>query len=171
MAELDPREYRVVAVLHPLIWHWHGPWQVRAWLAACRRAGLGLIPPEQGWQAALLAADIVVGDYGSVTVYGAAMGAPTVLASFPDEDVHPESAGALLGATLPRLGTQGSLVGCFKEAERACTPEFAAAVRRHLTSVPGRSTALLRELFYRLMDLPEPGEPALTEPLAPPRLL
>ena len=39
LAELPASRYRVAASLHPDAWHWHGPWQVRAWLpTACAPA-------------------------------------------------------------------------------------------------------------------------------------
>lgn len=41
-------EYHVAAVLQPSVWHGHGPWQVRSWLAACLRSGLILLPPRDG---------------------------------------------------------------------------------------------------------------------------
>ena len=31
------------------------------------RAGLGVIPPQEGWRAALVGADVLIGDHGSVT--------------------------------------------------------------------------------------------------------
>ncbi|MFD0383903.1 hypothetical protein ACFQ2B_21060 [Streptomyces stramineus] len=47
-SELPADEYRTAAVLHPNIWHGHGPGQVRAWLDRARRAGLVLIPRWRG---------------------------------------------------------------------------------------------------------------------------
>ncbi|MGX1952996.1 hypothetical protein ACWIGY_22215 [Streptomyces anulatus] len=44
-SELPSDEYRIAAVLHPNIWHGHGPGQIRAWLDRARRAGLALIDP------------------------------------------------------------------------------------------------------------------------------
>ncbi|MZD04412.1 hypothetical protein GTW43_04860, partial [Streptomyces sp. SID5785] len=66
-SELPLDAYRCAAVLHPNVWHGHGPGQVRAWLDRARRAGLALIDPLHGWRQALLAADAVIGDHGSVT--------------------------------------------------------------------------------------------------------
>lgn len=54
-------------------------WQVRAWLTGCVRADLGLLPQEESWRAALVAADVVIGDYGSVTGYAAGIGVPVLL--------------------------------------------------------------------------------------------
>ncbi|MFC7740294.1 hypothetical protein ACFQXA_03960 [Nocardiopsis composta] len=60
-----------------------------------------LIPPEQGWQAALVAADAVIGDHGSVTYYAAALGRPVLLAAFDEGEVLPGSHIDLLGRAAP----------------------------------------------------------------------
>lgn len=70
-SELPIDEYRTAAVLHPNIWAGHGPGQVRLWLDRARRAGLALVDPLAGWRQALIAADLVIGDFGSVSYYAA----------------------------------------------------------------------------------------------------
>src|SRR5260370_26306751 len=91
MRELPADSYQVAAILHPNAWHWHSPRQVRAWHAENMRRGLLLIPPEEGWRAVLAAADVIVGDHGSVTYYGASTGVPVLLAAFPSEHPPPGS--------------------------------------------------------------------------------
>ena len=44
------------AVVPADVWSAYGAWQVRTWLADCLRAGLLLLPPGEGWRAALVAA-------------------------------------------------------------------------------------------------------------------
>src|SRR5690606_26418816 len=51
-----PVQVRTAAVTHPGVFGWHGRHQVRAWLRGAERHGMRLIPPEQGCQAALVAA-------------------------------------------------------------------------------------------------------------------
>ncbi|KJK45787.1 hypothetical protein UK12_34255, partial [Saccharothrix sp. ST-888] len=68
-SELPADEYRVAGVLHPSLWTGHGPGQVRLWLEPGRRGGLALIDPLEGWRQALIAADAVIGDFGSVSYY------------------------------------------------------------------------------------------------------
>src|SRR5256885_16033662 len=63
-SEFPADEYRLAAVLHPNVWHGHGPGQIRAWLDRARRAGLALIDPPVGWRQAPPAADPVIGDHG-----------------------------------------------------------------------------------------------------------
>ncbi|TCO55005.1 hypothetical protein EV192_108293 [Actinocrispum wychmicini] len=155
LAELPIDEYQVVAFAHPNAWAAHGPWQIRTWLADCLRAGLVLVPPAEGWRAALIAADVVVGDHGATTTYAAAIGRPVLLAAFPDDDVVAESAVGLLGRLAGRLDRRRPLRA---QLDRAVSvPE----VRDLVTAVPGESTRLLRALFYRLMGLSEPP----TEPV------
>ncbi|WP_410595522.1 hypothetical protein [Amycolatopsis sp. lyj-23] len=152
LAELDLEENLVCAALHPNIWFAHGPAQIRLWLGDCLRAGLHLVPPVRGWQQALLAADVVVGDHGAVTGYAAAMGMPTLLATFPEDDVVAQSAIGALGRTAPRLDQHAPLAPQLRHV--AASPQ---TVRDLVTSTPGESAVLLRRTFYALMDLPEPA--------------
>ena len=88
-SEFPADEYRFAAVLHPNIWHGHGPGQIRAWLDRAQRAGLALIDPLHGWRQALIAADAVIGDHGSVTYYAAALGTPVLLGPLPSPASRP----------------------------------------------------------------------------------
>ncbi|MFG3092575.1 hypothetical protein ACGGAI_33720 [Streptomyces antibioticus] len=164
--ELPADEYRTVAVLHPNIWHGHGPGQVRAWLDSARRAGLDAIPPLEGWRQALIAADCVLGDHSSVTYYAASIGIPVLLGAFPQEDLDPLSPVAALGRTAPRLLRHDSLRAQIDRAITSHDPGLYKELAEQASSSPGESAALLRRLFYGLMDLPEPSEhAALLDPL------
>lgn len=165
-AELPADEYRTTAVLHPNIWYGHGPGQVRAWLDNARRAGLDAIPPLDGWRQALIAADCVLGDHSSVTYYAASIGIPVLLGAFPQEDLDPLSPVAALGRTAPRLLRRGSLRAQIDRAITSHNPGRYGELAEQTSSSPGESAALLRRLFYGLMDIPEPpGHPALLDPL------
>lgn len=159
LAELPMDSCRVTAIMHPNIWHGHSPWQVRAWLADCLRAGLILLPPREGWRAALVAADLVIGDHGSVTFYGAALGRPTLLAAFPHDRVAPESPVARLGRALPRLDPDRPLAPQVERAIANHDPNRNRRITAQTTSDPGRSAALLRAELYRMLDVPEPAAP------------
>ncbi|MFB7595723.1 hypothetical protein [Streptomyces sp. NPDC056160] len=168
-AELPADEYRVAAVLHPNIWYGHGPGQVRAWLDHARQAGLDAVAPLDGWRQALIAADCVIGDHGSVTYYAASIGVPVLLGAFPEDALDPHSPVAALGRTAPRLVRRGgpdALRTQIDQVIAAHEPDRYRELAAQTTSSPGESGALLRRLFYRLMDLPEPrGLPALLDPL------
>ncbi|ONI88853.1 hypothetical protein ALI22I_17980 [Saccharothrix sp. ALI-22-I] len=162
LAELPIDDYRVVAIAHPNTWAGHGPWQLRTWLADCLRAGLVLVPPAEGWRAALIAADCVIGDNGATTCYGAALGRPTLLAAFPQDNVAVGSAVEVLGRLAPRLDRRRSLREQVESVISRHGPDTFAEVAELVTSVPDESPQLLRSLFYRVLNLPEPpDEPKL----------
>jgi hypothetical protein len=164
VAELPVDEYLVAAVIHPNVVHAHGTAEVERVLAHARRGGL-LMVPTMDWRAALLAADAVVGDHGSVTFYGAALGIPTVLATYPSGAVDPESPIARFAEAAPRLVANASLRDQIEKLMATYEPARYAGITGCVTSVPGRSLKLLRALFYRLLELPEPAWPAVPEPV------
>ncbi|WP_410643811.1 hypothetical protein [Amycolatopsis sp. lyj-346] len=165
LAELPGDRFRVVGALHPNIWAHHGAWQVRSWLADALRAGLVLVPPEDGWRAALAAADYVIGDYGSVTCYAAAAGAAVLLEDTPGQPLLEDTPAAALARHAPR-----------RRHDRPLTPQLAVAregrdtngipelIRRLLSSRPGEAGHLLRRTMYRLLGL---SEPARAVPVSP----
>ncbi|MFC9649060.1 hypothetical protein [Streptomyces sp. NPDC056937] len=160
-------EYRVAAIMHPNVWSGHGSWQIHTVQTAALRAGLLLIPPVHAWQPTLVAADVVIGDHGSVTLYGSALGKPVLLATYGDDAV-PGTAIARLGRAAPRLDARNDMRGQIEAAVRDHTPGRYAEVSAHAFAEPGQALARLRTAVYRLMNLPEPGtDPA--PPLALPR--
>ncbi|MFI1125090.1 hypothetical protein ACH4VS_28600 [Streptomyces hygroscopicus] len=162
-ADLPADDYRLAAVLHPNIWYGHGPGQIRAWLDRARRGGLTLIDPVHAWRQALLAADAVVGDFGAVSYYSAALGTPVLLASAAQDRLDPEAPLAAFVRHAPRLDPHGPLRDQVEELLTRHRP--AADPAEFVSSAPGASAALLRRHFYALMELPEPEAPALLEPL------
>jgi hypothetical protein len=162
-SELPVDEYRLAAVLHPNIWYGHGPGQIRAWLDRARRAGLTLVDPLHNWRQALLAADVVIGDHGSVTYYAAALGTPVLLGAAPLAGLAPDAPIHAFVRTAPRLDPtlplRPQLVRLIDT--HSPSPEPAAFT----SSVPGESATRLRRLFYDLIGIPEPDAPALLEPL------
>jgi hypothetical protein len=165
-AELPPDQYRVVALLHPNIWCNHGAWQVRAWLADCVRAGLVLVPPEEGWRAALVAADVVIGDYGSVTQYASAIGTPVLLAAAPDDDLLPGSPAAEVKRIAPQLRMDCPLLFQVQLATDALTPS--TGIAELLTSKPGQAGRILRHTMYQLLGLSEPPRGVRISAVSPP---
>ncbi|QES48720.1 hypothetical protein DEJ50_13680 [Streptomyces venezuelae] len=151
LAELPQDEFRVIAAVHPNVWYGHGGWQIRSWLAACRRAGL-LLPSPAGptWKAAICAADAFVGDHGSLSLYAAAQGLPGLLAAFDEHTVAPGSPMAWLGERLPRICPTRPLARQLADAVRL--PVAADRV----SSRPGQALELFRELCYRHLKLPVP---------------
>ncbi|GAA2718831.1 hypothetical protein [Streptomyces luteosporeus] len=158
-AALPLDEYRVAAVLHPNVWSAHSPWQVRAVEAAALDGGLLLVPPERGWPAALVAADVVVGDHGSVTLYAAALGRPLLLAAFGEESV-PGTPMAELGRVVPHLQPHEPLAAQLERAVDEHDEERVIKMAAGAFTEPGSALLRLRSFLYELMALPEPdGSP------------
>ncbi|MEU8699100.1 hypothetical protein AB0C61_15780 [Streptomyces sp. NPDC048680] len=161
--EFPVDEYRFAAVLHPNIWHGHGPGQVRAWLDRARRRGLVLIDPLEGWRQALVAADAVVGDHGSVTFYAAALGTPVLLAAAPLHELDPGAPVSDFMREAPRLDSRGPLREQIDRLIEDHRPLPGPAA--YTTSVPGEAAVRLRTLFYSMMGAAEPEWPASLDPL------
>ncbi|MCS0637487.1 hypothetical protein NX801_17810 [Streptomyces sp. LP05-1] len=162
-SELPADEYRAAAVLHPNIWHGHGPGQVRAWLDRARRGGLALVDPLYGWRQALIAADVVIGDHGAVSYYAAALGTPVLLGAAPLDGLDPRAPVAEFVRTAPRLDTRAPLRAQLDRVRAAHVP--LPGPREFTTAFPGESATRLRAVFYDLLGLPEPDWPATLEPL------
>jgi hypothetical protein len=166
LARLPVDEYAVAAVVHPNVWAAHGSWRLRTVLAPALEAGLLLVPPVHRWRQALVAADAVVGDHGSVTLYGAALGKPVLLAAFGEESV-PGTAAERLARTTRRLDPHGDIHRQIADAiERP--PAGVPPLARAAFAEPGQALGRLREALYRLLELPEPRTAAPVPPaLAP----
>jgi hypothetical protein len=166
--QLPRSEYCVAAIVHPNAWAWHGSMQIRAWCAEAAHHGLLLMAPEDGWRAVLAAGDCLIGDHGSVTAYGAAIGMPVLFGVLPADRVMAGSPIARLGELASRLGP-GPIAPQVEEVIRAWPGEHATVMRGCVTDVPGQSADLMRRAMYGLMRLPEPGEPPVTYPVSMPR--
>ncbi|MCS0639181.1 CDP-glycerol glycerophosphotransferase family protein [Streptomyces sp. LP05-1] len=168
LAALPYDEYRVALVAHPNVWAGHGSWQLRTLQASALDAGLVLVDPVHDWRPALVAADLVIGDHGSVTLYGASLGTPVLLAAF-GADAVPGTAAEALARVAPRLDDRADLANQVAEALRSYDPEPCAAVARRAFADSGRAHARLRKELYRLLRLPEPAGASPRAPvLAPP---
>ncbi|WP_314219814.1 hypothetical protein [Streptomyces zaehneri] len=170
-AELPAGRFRSVILVHPNVWSGHGSWQVRAWLARGAEPGTALVPPEADWRSVLIAADWIIGDHGSVTLYGTLTGAPILLAGSPDQEINPASPAATLAVTAPALSPAHPLVGQLQYTAAEYRREEYAAIASRITSEPGRFNRNMRRLMYRLLGLGRPAHEPVTVPLPePPRL-
>ncbi|MFD5162181.1 hypothetical protein ACFWMJ_29660 [Streptomyces hawaiiensis] len=158
LGELPCDEYLVAAIVHPNVWAAHGAWQIRVLQAAALDAGLRLVPAVHAWRAALVAADAVVGDHGSVTLYGASAGTPVLLGAF-GADAVPGTAIHGLAAVAPRLDPRGDLRRQVEHAIHEHTPERYAVIAQSAFAEPGQALPRLRAALYRLLRLPEPPSP------------
>jgi hypothetical protein len=157
LTELPADRFRVAALMHPNVWFGHGPRQVQAWLTEALRRGLTLVSPSADWVGALVGADLIVGDHGSVAVYGSVTGVPVMLAQFPDEDVALGSASALLAGSAPRIQDDQPLCEQLAEAAASHRASDSALVANRITSEPGRFNRNMRRLIYRILGLSQPA--------------
>lgn len=160
-----PSRYRVAALMHPAVWFGHAPRQIRSWLGDCVDAGLVMIGPHVDWRAAVVAADLVIGDHGSVAVYASAIGNPVVLVDPGLQAVTTSgSPQDLLRHSAVIYHQESSLASMFEEA-RARSEMLREGVVERLTSRPGRSTTLIRETMYRLLGVPAQGRHRAPSPV------
>lgn len=157
VAQLPMDEYQVALVLHPNIWIGHIQYNVEEVFRDARDGGLLLVPPDRGWRAALIAADLVLGDHGSVTFYGAALGRPTAQVTDGLVELDPDSALAMFCRDSVRLdrwgGLQEQVVALI---ENYGTPRTAPSVDDTIAART-QSWRIIRDTLYELMDL-KPSE-------------
>lgn len=170
LAALPLDEFQVLAVVHPNIRHGHSPWQLNTWLADSIRSGLIILSEVDDWQVGLAAADLIVGDHGSVTGYGAALAKPTALAAFGDDDVASGTAISVLGETAPRLDQRRPLLPQVRRVLDEYRPDDFAGVAELVTSMPGESLQRLRDIFYQLLGLSTPANEIPLGPVPVPRV-
>lgn len=158
LAQLPADEFRVALVLHPNVWSGHGAWQVRVLQQAAVEAGLLTVDPTDGWQQALVASDVVIGDHGSVTLYGAATGKPVLLAAFGSEAVT-GTAGYGLRTAATWLDVGAPVAGQLEAEIAAHRPDRFSDVTARAFAEPGTALPRLRRLVYDLLGLAEPRRP------------
>ncbi|HEV2779466.1 MAG TPA: hypothetical protein VGX25_08695 [Actinophytocola sp.] len=168
LQQLDPARYQVAALIHPAVWFGHGPRQVRAWLAESRAAGLMLIEPLVDWRVAVLAADYVIGDHGSTTVYASAIGVPVLHVGVPTGEIDASSPQAWLGERAPVLARSRPVEVQLHRAAKVAEHVGRQPDAMRLTSRPGQAHRVLRREMYRLLGLSVPGRHRGADPIPVP---
>jgi hypothetical protein len=149
-------EFRVALALHPNVWFGHSRWQIRTWLGQALDAGLILLEPQEAWRAGLVAADVIVGDHGSVTLYGAALGKPTLIGATGEGEVLEQTPMGELVAEAHRLTLTAPLQEQLEDAIEAHRLDRAEELSTLTFEAQGEALAKLRREAYRLMELEEP---------------
>ncbi|MCG7523732.1 hypothetical protein MHW47_04630 [Streptomyces sp. OfavH-34-F] len=168
ICELPAARYRTALLVHPNVWAGHGAYQVRSWLSRCVHLGMGIVPPEADWRSVLIAADWIIGDHGSVTLYGTLTGAPILLAAAPEHEINPASPAATLAAQAPRLSPTHPLADQLAYVSREYRAEEYAPISSRITSEPGRFNRNTRRLMYGLLGIGQPAHEPVTVPLPDP---
>ncbi|MFJ3937252.1 hypothetical protein ACIPYR_25060 [Streptomyces parvus] len=136
VTSLPADEFAVAAVFHPNVWARHTPAGVLERLGAAVDAGLMIIPPQEGWRAAVVASDWVVGDHGSTSFYSAAAERVTMLAATGLDELDPLSPAAAFARGAPRLDPEGDVLAQLLDAARRHDPaELRPVVDGQLASV------------------------------------
>lgn len=153
VADLPSDEYVVALVLHPNIWWGESEFEIRVHLRDALDSGLLLID-HTTWQGALIAADLVVGDHGSVTGYAVGMDLPVLVAADGSAELDEGSPLAALHAALPRITTEESLR---ERVDRALSDHQSGRWRPYterLFALQGEGLLTAANALYDLMDLP-----------------
>lgn len=168
-SELPADAYRVALIIHPNIWTGHSGWQVKAWLKRARDAGVLAIPPwANTWRSVLVASDAVIHDRGSVSLFAAALGKPLLAAPMESDDIIPDSPTAELGRRAPTFRIDRALRPQIDRAIADHDPDRYQDVAASVSSNPGDSLRLHRDLIYRLLDLEVPSDAPRVLAVAPP---
>ncbi|GAA2975428.1 hypothetical protein [Actinokineospora diospyrosa] len=161
-AALPSWRYRIVVIVHPFIWLLHGRPAV---LVRLKQAGVTALPYREGWRAALIAADLLAGDHGSVTQYGAALGLPVLMTTRSLRDVRRDSTADRLSRLATPFDPRKPLLRQVRAALKAGgSRDFAdIALSNH-----GQATEIIHRVCYELLGIPKPGGVVLVRPLRRP---
>ncbi|WP_051704182.1 hypothetical protein [Glycomyces sp. NRRL B-16210] len=159
-------DYAVAFIPHPNILSVHG--SIESLFRRQLENGLIMVDPGEGWRAALLAADAVIGDHGSVGFYAAALGIPTAVAAFGFDEMPAESPLAAFGSLAPRFDPSGDLLA---QVEALCEvrPLQSECFGRALAEPdPGPSQRVRSGLYRTLnLDAAEGPGPRMFDPPGP----
>jgi len=125
-----------------------------------------VLPPDADWRAALVAADSVIGDYSSVTLYTTMTNAPILLTRYPYRDANPASPGVDMALTAPALSPTRPLADQIAYAAAEYPRRQYERIAKRISSEPGRFNDNMRRLMYRILGLGQPAFAPVTEPVA-----
>lgn len=110
---------------------------------------------------------MVIGDHGSVTLYGAALGRPVLLDDFPWDEVDPRTAMARMARGAEVIG-DGALAERIDAVITKHDPEVGRRIADEAFAFQGRSLEILRAEMYRLMRLDQPSTRVRVTAVPPP---
>ncbi|WP_410596163.1 hypothetical protein [Amycolatopsis sp. lyj-23] len=155
LEQLPVDEFRVALVLHPHVWSAHGRWQILAWLRDALDLGLLLIEPGTE-DAAIVAADVVIGDRGTLTRYAADLGSPA-LAAVSTHSTDP------MRAFVVRHDLRQQIQAALASAVAVDVTD------RQATAM--RNAAATREGIYYVLRIPDAVDPPEPLPLVKPKVI
>ncbi|WP_051393100.1 hypothetical protein [Glycomyces arizonensis] len=163
LASLPMDRFRVGVIAHPNIEHGRGA-SLEGVLGPQLANGLIMPTLHDSWRATLIAADVVIGDSGSVTQYAAAIGKPVLLAAFGFDQMTE-------GTPLHRFGKESAWLDFDKPfapqlldaIERGQPFDFGEQLAGHLTP-----SETLPAKTYELLDTEPPQRTVKPKYLPPP---
>ncbi|WP_125789552.1 hypothetical protein [Amycolatopsis sp. WAC 01375] len=171
LAELPVDRYQVCVVVHPNVWSFYGRAQIEWWFSSALEAGLVLLPPDSGWQAALVAADQVIIDHGSLGLFAAALDKPLLHAGASAEIVAGTPPDRLLRETV-ELDRNASLRDQLDRCRDAHRSGRFRSITDRVFAHTSEADTNLRNLIYRKLDLETPSDSLTAQrfPLPEPEL-
>ncbi|SES34915.1 hypothetical protein SAMN05216188_1374 [Lentzea xinjiangensis] len=167
--ELAGTENVVIASLHPFWWDAYGQRQILAWLGPAREHGLVVLPPDEGWRAAAVVADIVLTDHGSAGQYAAALGGRAMMSATSLADVHPGTSADLLSRIATPLHLGQPLRPQVERALASPVDPRHAELAARITGRPRQALSIYRREYYGVLGLSEPVHAAPVSPVPLPR--
>jgi hypothetical protein len=166
VAQLPMDQFKVAVILHPNIWAAERKFNIRNMFRDALNSGLLIISPDNdSWQGALLAADIVLGDHGSVGFYGAALGYPFLLTARGLEELDESSPRIELNRLMPALDVHGDLRAQVDYAFDHHPREQALEITGRTLGDRGKSLELIRAAAYTLLGQPRPMTKPWIQPI------
>lgn len=172
VAALPADEFAVALVLHPNVWVRHSRHGVHQRLSRAMDAGLLVLPPEEGWRAALIASDWVVGDHGSTTFYSAALHRVLLLAATGLDELDQASPTAAFSRAATPLDPDGDLLDQLLTAADKHRPEQLQGPVDGQLGARGEAGRRLQEVMYPFLahrNISVPRDPPAPDPVPEPR--
>jgi hypothetical protein len=157
LARLPADEYAIALVLHPNVWHGESPLEIRTQFGDEIDSGL-LLVEHHTWQAPLVAADLVIGDHGSVTGYAVGLDLPVLLAANGADEMDPGSPVHALHTALPRLCPRSDLRTQIEHAISDHEPGRWTSFTDRIFGLPGEGLRATLAVLFELMKLPAPAK-------------
>lgn len=160
---------KVAFLLHPNVWIAHGRRKVLALLRPAMARGMIVLPPENDWRSTMVAADLVVGDHGSATLYGAHLRIPVVVTTAGRPDVVASGPVADLLDAAPHLDRAQSLAHQLRAARRGFEPGRYDWITGRISGAPGKFHEIMAATVDDVLGTSRPNRPRATAPLPAPR--
>ncbi|MGW0436795.1 hypothetical protein ACWDV4_30155 [Micromonospora sp. NPDC003197] len=167
--ELPTVTHRLMLLLPSGAGYAPGIRQVRAWISGTDGNRVTLVEPEIDWRSILIAADQVIGEYGTVTGYAAAIGRSVWLTDGPKIGSLPRS---VAESVLSVASSIDPVIPLRQQIPTSVARRAAGRdeIVRRLTSMPCRSACALRSQMYPLLRFGGPENLLRHRPVPVPKL-